>query len=135
MTADNVSTAATNAHAHAHARPLCSVSCPTHPSHSHRPVRDSWLRLCPHPVYRSDLQVQETLEKYQELKQGKKLAYIIYGISDDKKSIVVLKTSESRDFEEFVADLPEKECRWAVYDFEFELPGEGKRNKLVFVQW
>ncbi|BEI87114.1 hypothetical protein CcaverHIS002_0704600 [Cutaneotrichosporon cavernicola] len=79
--------------------------------------------------------VAECLEKYQELKTGKKLAYIIYGISDDKKSIVVLKTSESRDFEDFVADLPERECRWAVYDYEFELPGEGKRNKLVFVQW
>ncbi|CAK9782216.1 unnamed protein product [Cutaneotrichosporon oleaginosum] len=79
--------------------------------------------------------VAECLEKYQELKTGKKLAYIIYGISDDKKSIIVLKTSESRDFEDFVADLPETECRWAVYDFEFELPGEGKRNKLVFVQW
>ncbi|GMK60091.1 hypothetical protein CspeluHIS016_0903080 [Cutaneotrichosporon spelunceum] len=79
--------------------------------------------------------VAECLEKYQELKTGKKLSYIIYGISDDKKSIVVLKTSSSRDFEDFVADLPEKECRWAVYDFEFELPGEGKRNKLVFVQW
>lgn len=83
----------------------------------------------------SHQQVQECLEKYQELKQGKKLSYIIYGISDDKKSIIVLKTSESRDFEEFVADLPEKECRWAVYDFEYELPGEGIRNKLVFVQW
>ncbi|KAL1405124.1 cofilin [Vanrija albida] len=80
--------------------------------------------------------VPETLERYQELKTGKKLAYVIYGVSDDKKSIVVLKTSESRNFEDFVADLPEKECRWAVYDFQYELPGgEGTRNKLVFVQW
>lgn len=47
----------------------------------------------------------------------------------------MFKTSESRDYEDFIADLPEAECRWAVYDFEFELPGEGKRNKLVFVQW
>lgn len=81
-------------------------------------------------------QVPETLEKYQELKTGKKLVYVIYGVSDDKRSIVVLKTSESRNFEDFVADLPEKECRWAVYDFQYDLPGgEGTRNKLVFVQW
>ena len=80
--------------------------------------------------------VPETLEKYQELKTGKKLVYVIYGVSDDKRSIVVLKTSESRNFEDFVADLPEKECRWAVYDFQYDLPGgEGTRNKLVFVQW
>lgn len=76
------------------------------------------------------------MEKFQELKTGKKLAYVLYGIADDKKSIIVIKTSENHDFEEFVAQLPEKECRWAVYDFQYELPGgEGIRNKLVFVQW
>ncbi|KAL7423719.1 cofilin [Cryptotrichosporon argae] len=79
---------------------------------------------------------QECLEKYQELKQGKKLTYVVYGLSDDKRSIVVLKTSESKDFDEFIGELPEKECRWAVYDFEYTLPGgEGIRNKLVFVMW
>ncbi|WVQ97015.1 cofilin [Kwoniella sp. CBS 9459] len=79
---------------------------------------------------------QECLEKYQELKTGKKLAYVIYGLSDDKRSIIVLKTSEEKDFDTFVGELPEKECRWAVYDFEYTLPGgEGIRNKLVFVMW
>ena len=81
-------------------------------------------------------QTQECLEKYQELKTGKKLSYVIYGLSDDKKNIVVLKSSTDKDFDTFVAELPEKECRWAVYDFEFTLPGgEGIRNKLTFVQW
>ncbi|WWD18172.1 cofilin [Kwoniella shandongensis] len=79
---------------------------------------------------------QECLEKFQELKTGKKLSYVIYGLSDDKRSIIVLKTSEDKDFDKFIAELPEKECRWAVYDFEFELPGgEGTRNKLTFVMW
>lgn len=110
----------------------------SHPACPHLPLSP----LTAHPTHAPashntefHQQVQECLEKYQELKQGKKLCYIIYGISDDKTSIVVLKSSESRDFEEFVADLPEKECRWAVYDYEYELPGEGIRNKLVFVQW
>lgn len=81
-------------------------------------------------------QTQECLEKFQELKTGKKLAYVIFGLSDDKKSIVVLKTSENKDFDQFVGELPEKECRWAIYDFEYTLPGgEGIRNKLTFVQW
>nr|XP_018264953.1 cofilin [Kwoniella dejecticola CBS 10117]OBR87111.1 cofilin [Kwoniella dejecticola CBS 10117] len=79
---------------------------------------------------------QECLEKFQELKTGKKLSYVIYGLTEDKKSITVLKTSEEKDFDTFVNELPEKECRWAVYDFEFTLPGgEGVRNKLVFVVW
>lgn len=88
-------------------------------------------RLVVHPP-----QTQECLEKFQELKTGKKLAYVIFGLSDDKKSIVVLKTSENKDFDQFVGELPEKECRWAIYDFEYTLPGgEGIRNKLTFVQW
>lgn len=106
----------------------------TAPRRARRHVVWSQRPVCP-PALPSPPQVPETLEKYQELKTGKKLAYVIYGVSDDKKSIVVLKTSESRNFEDFVADLPEKECRWAVYDFQYELPGEGIRNKLVFVQW
>ena len=81
-------------------------------------------------------QTPECLEKFQELKQGKKLAYVIYGLSEDKKSIIVLKISDEKDFDKFIGELPEKECRWAVYDFEYTLPGgEGIRNKLTFVQW
>lgn len=81
-------------------------------------------------------QTPECLEKFQELKTGKKLSYVIYGLSEDKRSIVVLKTSTEKDFDTFVGELPEKDCRWAVYDFEFSLPGgEGIRNKLTFVQW
>ncbi|KAK0191243.1 actin depolymerizing factor [Armillaria mellea] len=60
----------------------------------------------------------ECLEKYQELKLGKKTKYISLQLTDD-----------------FVADLPETECRWAIYDFEFEKEGAGKRNKICFFSW
>jgi cofilin len=49
--------------------------------------------------------------------------------------IVVKKASESQSYEDFLADLPEVECRWAVYDFEYEKEGAGKRNKIVFYSW
>lgn len=75
------------------------------------------------------------MEKYQELKLGKKFKYIIFNIAPDNKEIIVQKTSTSLEFEDFVNDLPETECRWAVYDFEFEKPGAGVRNKLVFFSW
>lgn len=81
-------------------------------------------------------QTPDCLDKFLELKTGKKLTYVIYGLSEDKRSIVVLKTSEEKDFDTFVGELPEKECRWAVYDFEYTLPGgEGIRNKLCFIMW
>ncbi|CAL1712471.1 unnamed protein product [Somion occarium] len=61
--------------------------------------------------------------------------YIVFGLSPDNTEIVVTKTSSDNSYETFLADLPEAECRWAIYDFEFERPGEGKRNKLLFVTW
>ena len=74
-------------------------------------------------------------EAFQELKLKKKLKYLIYGVSSDNKSIVVLKQSDNTDYDAFLSDLPEAECRWAVYDFEFEKEGGGKRNKICFIAW
>ena len=77
----------------------------------------------------------ECLEAYQELKLGKKTKYIIFTLSKDNTEIVVAKESESRDYDDFLADLPEAEPRWAVYDFEYEKGDEGKRNKICFFTW
>ncbi|KAF8625928.1 hypothetical protein AX17_006654 [Amanita inopinata Kibby_2008] len=75
------------------------------------------------------------LDTFQQLKLGKKHKYVIFGLNKDSTEIVVVKMSSSNDYEEFISDLPETECRWAVYDFEFEKEGAGKRNKLVFYSW
>ncbi|KAH7106060.1 actin depolymerizing factor [Auriculariales sp. MPI-PUGE-AT-0066] len=78
---------------------------------------------------------EECLTKYQELKLGKKYKYIIFGLNSTNTEIIVLKTSNSKDYDEFIADLPENDCRWAVYDYEFEKEGAGKRSKLCFYSW
>jgi hypothetical protein len=77
----------------------------------------------------------ECLDLYQELKLRKKHKYIIFGLNKDKTEIVNLKTETSTDYDVFLADLPEDQCRWAVYDLEFEKEGGGQRNKIVFYQW
>jgi len=74
------------------------------------------------------------LSEYQALKLGHKHTYIIYNLSKDLTEIVVEKTSKTSDYDDFLHDLPEAECRWAVYDFEYLKEG-GKRNKLVFFSW
>lgn len=73
------------------------------------------------------------LTTFRELKLGKKLKYIVFNLNKELTEIVVEKSSETQDYEEFLDHLPEKECRWAVYDFEFEK--DGKRNKLCFISW
>lgn len=83
---------------------------------------------------------QDCLEAYQQLKLGKKYRYVIFTLSNDLKEIVVEKKAERTpdvtvQYEEFVGSLSETECRWAVYDFEFEKEDGGKRSKIIFFSW
>ena len=61
----------------------------------------------------------------------------MYRLSEDLSSIVVDKTAEKvGSYDEFVAELPENDCRYAVFDFEYEkVAGEGLRNKILFYVW
>ncbi|WFC99136.1 cofilin [Malassezia yamatoensis] len=87
-------------------------------------------------MFSSGVQVnQNCLEQFQALKLGKKIRFIIYELSADNTEIVVAKTSESSNYDDFVAELPAGECRYAIYDFEYQKGDEGKRNKIVFVTW
>lgn len=72
---------------------------------------------------------------YQDLKLKKKYKYIIFELNDSKTEIIVKKTSTSKDYDEFLTDLPEDGCRWAVYDLEFEKEDGGVRQKIIFYHW
>jgi cofilin len=77
---------------------------------------------------------------YEELKTKKTLKFIVFTINAAKTEIVVDKKAEAETkdeteaYENFLAALPEAECRYAVYDFQFEKEG-GQRNKLTFFSW
>ncbi|KAK9364658.1 hypothetical protein V1509DRAFT_572579 [Lipomyces kononenkoae] len=78
----------------------------------------------------------ECLTTFHELKLGKTLKFIIFAVNDTKTEIVVVEKSSDDSYDEFLANLPENDCRYAVYDFEYELPGnEGKRSKICFYTW
>ncbi|KAI9316399.1 hypothetical protein BX666DRAFT_236525 [Dichotomocladium elegans] len=77
----------------------------------------------------------QCVELYNEFKLRKKYKYIIFKLSDDHREIVVEKAAETGGYDDFLACLPESEPRYAVFDFEYEKPGEGMRNKIVFYSW
>jgi cofilin len=86
-------------------------------------------------VLQSGVEVnQQCIEVYQELKLKKNKKFIIFCLSKDFKNIEVQETSDDPDYEVFLTKLPVDECRWAVYDLEYET-AEGKRQKLVFISW
>jgi cofilin len=72
---------------------------------------------------------------YQELKLKKTIKYIIFMLNKDKTEIIPVKQSSSSDYDDFLKDLPETECRWAVYDLEFQNEEGGLRKKIIFLQW
>jgi len=40
------------------------------------------------------------------------------------------------EYEVFLAELPEDDCRFIIYDFEYSLKGgEGDRSKICFFTW
>jgi cofilin len=72
---------------------------------------------------------------FQALKLKKKSKYIIFKVNDKRTEIIPVKDSSSSDYDDFLNDLPESECRWAVYDLEFQNDEGGQRNKIIFFQW
>lgn len=77
----------------------------------------------------------ECLSTFQELKLGKKVRYIIYGLSADYTEIVVTKSSTDNSYDDFLKQLDPNACCWAVYDFEFKHAEGGTRNKICFIAW
>lgn len=70
------------------------------------------------------------------MKLGKKYKFIIFALNDQKTEIVVEETSNNSDYDAFLEKLPENECKYAIYDFFYEIGGgEGKRSKIVFFTW
>eukprot|EP01102_Stenamoeba_stenopodia_P010839 TRINITY_DN329_c0_g1_i2.p1 TRINITY_DN329_c0_g1~~TRINITY_DN329_c0_g1_i2.p1 ORF type:complete len:138 (-),score=39.28 TRINITY_DN329_c0_g1_i2:213-626(-) len=77
----------------------------------------------------------DVLAKYQELKLGHSLRFATFRLSDDNSSVIVDQTAPpSANYDAFVKALPANDCRYAVYDFEYEQEG-GQRNKILFVVW
>lgn len=63
-----------------------------------------------------------------------KTKFIIFKVADNKKEIVLDDVSQEQDYEAFRTKLGDSRDdkgnpapRYAVYDVEYELPGEGKR--------
>ena len=77
----------------------------------------------------------DCITEYQNLKLGHKLRYIIFRLSDDNREVIVENTAQpDATYDQFVEGLPKDDCRYAVFDFEYQVDG-GQRNKLLFVVW
>merc|ERR1712216_3372 len=62
--------------------------------------------------------------------------YLIFKISDDKKYIEMETTGEcGKEFEDFCKELPDNDCRYAVFDTEITTKADATTNKMMFISW
>jgi len=72
-----------------------------------------------------------------KLKRGEfHLKYFIYKIGKDKKTIEIEKKgSLDKNYDDFVSDLPENDCRYGLLDLDFESDDGRPTSKLLFISW
>ncbi|KAI5082940.1 hypothetical protein GOP47_0002683 [Adiantum capillus-veneris] len=74
--------------------------------------------------------------KFLELKSKRLYRYIIYKIDDKAQKIVVEKLGGPEEsYEAFTGSLPEKDCRYAIYDYDFVTQENCQKSKIFFVAW
>jgi len=77
----------------------------------------------------------DVVHKFNELKLAHNMRYTLFKMSDDLTQVVLEKTApNSATWADFEKDLPKDDCRYGIFDFEYEKDG-GRRNKIVFVVW
>ncbi|KAJ3389870.1 cofilin [Chytriomyces hyalinus] len=79
---------------------------------------------------------------FEEMKLRRKYAFIVYKIDGDQIVVDMALTAEESaalgseaSYEKFIAQMPEGEGRYGVFDFEYNTGSDGIRNKLVFFLW
>ncbi|XP_022867511.1 actin-depolymerizing factor 7-like [Olea europaea var. sylvestris] len=83
----------------------------------------------------SGMAVQDECKlKFLELKAKRNYRYIVFKI--ENQQVVVEKLGNPQDnYDDFTASLPENECRYAVYDFDFTTNENCQKSKIYFVAW
>lgn len=79
---------------------------------------------------------EQSVSTFLELQRKKIHRYVIFKIDENKKEVVVEKTgSPAESYEDFTASLPENDCRYAVFDFDFVTPENCQKSKIFFIAW
>jgi cofilin len=77
-----------------------------------------------------------TKNTFLELKRKKVHRYVIFKVDESKREVVVEKTGgPAESYDDFTAALPENDCRYAVYDYDFVTSDNCQKSKIFFIAW
>jgi cofilin len=78
----------------------------------------------------------DCIPAWNDIKIGHKNRYVIFDFSKDLQYVVVEKAApKDATYDNFLDDLPPRDVRYAVYDYEWKADDDTLRNKLVFIVW
>ncbi|GMN24291.1 hypothetical protein TIFTF001_000505 [Ficus carica] len=73
--------------------------------------------------------------KFSELKENGTYYYFVFKLSADDKQIVVENVGKpTQSFEDFITTLPDRDCRYVVYD-HVTSKDDSEKRAIVFLTW
>ncbi|KAI7732576.1 hypothetical protein M8C21_024182 [Ambrosia artemisiifolia] len=74
--------------------------------------------------------------RFLELKAKRTFRYIVFKIEEKQKQVIVEKVGEpTQSHQDFAACLPESECRYAVFDYDFVTEENCQKSRIFFIAW
>ncbi|GBF94587.1 actin-depolymerizing factor-like [Raphidocelis subcapitata] len=73
---------------------------------------------------------------FMHMKTRSAFKWIVFRVDDSGKTVVPERMGgRGSAYDEFVASLPPRECRYGVFDYEYTSRERGSFNKIVFINW
>lgn len=78
----------------------------------------------------------DAVNMFYLIRSKSKYRWVIWKINDGSTEVVIDKLGDpSSTYTDFLRELPEEDCRYAVYDYAFIGPDGQKHSKIVFINW
>ncbi|KAJ4965933.1 hypothetical protein NE237_017782 [Protea cynaroides] len=79
---------------------------------------------------------EECRNSFMELKRKKVHRYIVFKIDEVSKLVTVDKVGgPAESYDDLAASLPDDDCRYAVFDFDFVTVDNCRKSKIFFIAW
>ncbi|XP_044509371.1 actin-depolymerizing factor 9-like [Mangifera indica] len=78
----------------------------------------------------------ECKNSFMEMKWKKVFRYIVFKIDENSKFVTVDKVGgPGASYNDLAASLPNDDCRYAVFDFDFVTVDNCRMSKIFFIAW
>nr|UDD75343.1 actin-depolymerizing factor 4 [Deschampsia antarctica] len=77
----------------------------------------------------------DCVTKFNELQAKRAHRFITYKLENSKEIVVDTVGERTQGYEDFASALPENDCRFAVFDFDYMTPEDVPKSKIYYIFW